>query len=234
MTDQILLASGRDADVYALDDHRVLRRYRAGGDVRPEVEVMTWVAGHGLAVPAVLEATGTDLVMERLHGPTMLGAFAAGRLDVPAAARIMVDLQTVLHRLPPRRSAAPGDRILHLDLHPDNIVLSSRGPVLIDWRNATEGPPALDVAMSALILAEVAVDESGTLAGPSVGGASIAAVARALLAAFLAGSAVRPGALLDEAVRRRRGNPTLSAGERGRIGQAAALVREHPEVPDRG
>lgn len=34
------LLSGRTADVYAEDDRRVLRRYRAGGDVRAEAEVM--------------------------------------------------------------------------------------------------------------------------------------------------------------------------------------------------
>ncbi|MFG1677479.1 hypothetical protein [Micromonospora sp. NPDC049282] len=35
-----LLAAGRTADVWALPGGRVLRRYRAGGDVRAEAEVM--------------------------------------------------------------------------------------------------------------------------------------------------------------------------------------------------
>jgi hypothetical protein len=35
-----LLASGREADVYALDDRRVLRRYRREADVTGEVAAM--------------------------------------------------------------------------------------------------------------------------------------------------------------------------------------------------
>jgi Phosphotransferase enzyme family len=44
-----------------------------------------------------------------------------------------------------------------MDLHPDNVILTSDGPVVIDWRNATEDPPALDLAMTALILAQVSL-----------------------------------------------------------------------------
>jgi aminoglycoside phosphotransferase (APT) family kinase protein len=32
---------------------------------------------------------------------------------------------------------------LHGDFHPGNVVLTQRGPVVIDWRNTTEGPPDL-------------------------------------------------------------------------------------------
>jgi hypothetical protein len=70
-----LLASGRDADVFAIDAQRVLRRYRDGSEVTAEAAVMR----------------------------------------------------------------------------------SARGPVVIDWDNAAEGLPELDVALSALILAEVVV-----------------------------------------------------------------------------
>ncbi|MFI0517473.1 phosphotransferase [Streptomyces sp. WSLK1-5] len=62
-----------------------------------------------------------------------------------------------LHSVPARVSADPANRILHLDLHPDNVMLTSGTPVVIDWRNTEEGPPGLDWGMSALILAQVAV-----------------------------------------------------------------------------
>jgi hypothetical protein len=42
-----LLASGREADVYALDDHRALRRYRREADVTGEVTAMRYLAGLG-------------------------------------------------------------------------------------------------------------------------------------------------------------------------------------------
>ena len=86
MSDIVPLASGRDADVFALDDGRVLRRYRAGGDVAAEAAVMAYVADLGFPAPAVHEARGTDLVLERLDGPTMLAALLAGHLDESAAA----------------------------------------------------------------------------------------------------------------------------------------------------
>ena len=38
--------------------------------------------------------------------------------------------------------------ILHLDFHPDNIMLTPDGPVVFDWTNATIGPAAADVAQS--------------------------------------------------------------------------------------
>ncbi len=67
-----LIAQGRDADVYALDADRVLRRHRDGGPpTEPEARVMTHLAECGYPVPWVYDVTGTDMVLERLNGPTM-------------------------------------------------------------------------------------------------------------------------------------------------------------------
>jgi len=41
----------------------------------------------------------------------------------------------------PPRSAVSFARIVHLDLHPENVMLTVSGPVVIDWRNATDGDP---------------------------------------------------------------------------------------------
>ncbi|MBA2773344.1 MAG: phosphotransferase, partial [Nocardioidaceae bacterium] len=120
MTEPIPLASGRDADVFVIDAHQVLRRYRDGGDVTPEATIMVYVTEFGFPTPTVYEASGTDLVMERLDGPTMSQALAAGDLDVHAGGALLADLHSRLHALPPRLSADPAHRILHLDLHPDN------------------------------------------------------------------------------------------------------------------
>jgi aminoglycoside phosphotransferase (APT) family kinase protein len=209
------LASGRDADVFALDAHRVLRRYRRGGDVGAEAAVMAYLGEQGFPVPRVYSAAGTDLVMERLDGGTMLRALVAGDIGVPDAARMLAGLLSRLHALPARRSVDAGARILHLDLHPDNVMLTCRGPVVIDWRNATEGPPDLDLATSALIVAEVGVDEGAELAG----------IARAFLAELLACAEGDPVRLLDRAVARRRADPARTAVEVDRLPSAAALVR---------
>jgi aminoglycoside phosphotransferase (APT) family kinase protein len=45
-----------------------------------------------------------------------------------------------------------GDRLLHGDFHPGNIILSPRGPVVIDWPNATRGDPSADLARTMLMM----------------------------------------------------------------------------------
>jgi hypothetical protein len=79
MTSSVPLASGRDADVFAVGEGRVLRRYRNGGDVAVEAAVMGYLGGCGFPVPAVYRADGPDLVMERVVGPTLLTALASGK-----------------------------------------------------------------------------------------------------------------------------------------------------------
>jgi len=222
------LAAGRDADVFAVDPQRVLRRYRRGGDVQAEVEVMAWVARHGYPVPKVYAAHGPDLVMERLYGPTMLDALAAGDLDPVAGGALLAGLHARLHTVRARLTPDGQDRVLHLDLHPGNVMLTASGPVVIDWRNADEGPPALDVALTAVIVAQVAAGAPAP-AGPMV--VDLAGVAGAFLAAFLAhaGHGVRP--LLDRAVAMRALDPALDPAlhpaEIDRLPRVRALVARH-------
>lgn len=186
-----LLASGREADVYALDDRRVLRRYRREADVTGEVTAMRYLAGLGYPVPAVYDAGGSDMVLERLDGPTMAQAFAGGELSVDEGATILAGLLRRLHELPVWPGAAPGTRVLHLDLHPENVIMASRGPVVIDWCNARPGDPDLDTGLTALILAQVAADP----------GHEWADAAGHTLAAFLRHAPGDPIRLLDEVVR---------------------------------
>jgi uncharacterized protein (TIGR02172 family) len=45
-----------------------------------------------------------------------------------------------------------GDRLCHGDFHPDNVVMTARGPIVIDWMTATSGHPLADVARTSLLL----------------------------------------------------------------------------------
>ncbi len=45
-----------------------------------------------------------------------------------------------------------GEAICHGDFHPGNIMLTSRGPVVIDWMTGTRGHPLGDVARTSLLL----------------------------------------------------------------------------------
>jgi aminoglycoside phosphotransferase (APT) family kinase protein len=69
----------------------------------------------------------------------------AVRPGVPEAARGR--LISLLEDLP------DGDRLCHGDFHPGNMLMSPRGPVVIDWPNVTAGDPAADFARTELLLA---------------------------------------------------------------------------------
>lgn len=216
-----LLGSGRDADVYELDEAWVLRRYRHGLDATRELPVMSYLSASGYPVPRLgpqpPSAGPGDLVLQRLTGPTMLESLLAGDTGAEEGAALLASLLADLHTVPARLSPDPEDRILHLDLHPDNVILTADGPVVIDWSIAEEGPPALDRAMSALIMAQVAVD-------PSV---PVADEARTLLAALvplLAADDGLPARHLADAAARRAANPTMSPAEVALIGAAVDLV----------
>ncbi|GAA3778444.1 phosphotransferase [Micromonospora maritima] len=216
------LASGRTADVWALPGGRVLRRYRDGGDVRAEAEVMRHLRRAGFPVPRVHHADGAELVLDRVPGPTLVEALQAGTVAASGAAHILADLHARLHALPALRSTDPGVRLLHLDLHPHNVLLAGDGPVVIDWTDSAEGPPTLDRAVTALILAEVAVDAAHPLA----------AAAGELLSAYVAVSG-SPGPLAAAVRHRAAGR----APHPGLLPEAAALVADLaaalPTSPDR-
>lgn len=235
-----LLGSGRTADVYALDDHDehddhdglgdhgapgggawVLRRYRDGyGDAPAEAAVMEYVRGHGYPVPRVRAADArTDLVMERLYGPTVVEAVGAGELTAGEAGSALARLLRDLHAIPARRSTDPAVRVLHLDLHPENVLLTPAGPMVIDWANTDEGPPGRDWSMSAVIVAQVAVDDDPR-----------APLAEEMLSALLAGCPdpallTGPDGGLDWATGQRAANPTMSPHEVELLGEAGELIR---------
>jgi aminoglycoside phosphotransferase (APT) family kinase protein len=45
-----------------------------------------------------------------------------------------------------------GENICHGDFHPGNIILAERGPVIIDWIDATSGNPDADLARTVLLI----------------------------------------------------------------------------------
>jgi Phosphotransferase enzyme family len=151
-----LLASGRASEIFDLGNGRVLRRFRAGGDPEREALVMRHAERHGFPCPQVLEITTGALVLERVDGATMGAALRGNPWALRRHASLLAELHARLHRIV-APSVLPevgaGDRLLHLDLHPDNVILSPAGPVVIDWANAARGDPSVDVALTWVILA---------------------------------------------------------------------------------
>lgn len=138
------LGAGRASTVYALDEARVLRR--GGAPVR-EARVMRHARAAGFPVPTVHEVQEDALVLERIHGPTMAADLRRSPWRLHAHARLLAALHERLHRI-----RYDDEALLHLDLHPENVLLPPTGPVVIDWTNARAGEPVLDVALSWVIL----------------------------------------------------------------------------------
>lgn len=84
------------------------------------------------------EIAGFPLQRERLESNIQAAEV------LPATTREAV--LNLLRRLP------DGNAVCHGDFHPDNIIMSSRGPIIIDWLTATQGNPLADVARTWLLL----------------------------------------------------------------------------------
>jgi Ser/Thr protein kinase RdoA (MazF antagonist) len=163
-----LLAEGRASWVYDLGDRTVLRRFKTRGDPAREALVMQHARAHGFPVPEVLERRPDGLVLERVDGPTMAQDLALAPWRLRPHARMIAALHEQLHgiRAPDGLSAVDeGEALLHLDLHPENVLLSPSGPVVIDWTNALRGTPALDVAFTWIVLQTSSASNPFELAG---------------------------------------------------------------------
>jgi tRNA A-37 threonylcarbamoyl transferase component Bud32 len=183
-----LLASGRDADIFAYGPDLVVRRSRRGRSMEREAKIMQYVASRGVSVPRVEEvrAGGTELVMERIDGPTMLEALFRRPWTLRRNAARLAMLHQRLHEIAApeslERFLGGNACVVHLDLHPLNVILAPRGPMLIDWTNARAGAGEVDVALTWLVVAAADLGDSGVRA--AVGRVVRAMFLRAFLGHF--------------------------------------------------
>ncbi len=183
------LGEGREAEVFAWEDGRILRLLRDPGAVeqnQTQASALRAIKEAGGPSPAVYGIVTVDgrpgLIMERIRGPSLLARLAARPWTVRAAARMMADLHLRVHaiaapaeivsvhdrleaqmhskRVPTDLSEAglellellpAGDRVCHGDFHPDNIMVSDAGAIVIDWTNLANGDPHADVARTLVL-----------------------------------------------------------------------------------
>jgi tRNA A-37 threonylcarbamoyl transferase component Bud32 len=192
--------------VFALDARTVLRRYRRRDVPAGEVALMRYVRERGYPAPEIFSVDGADLVLERASGPTMRVDLARRPWRLVHHARLLADLQRRLHRISAPEwlpAIGPGGTVLHLDLHPENVLLHGTSALVIDWANARAGHWADDVAQTVVILAAADLPRTTNLA------------IRAFLAIYLAGfdrAVVRSH--LPAAIDRRMADPNMTARER--------------------
>jgi hypothetical protein len=88
-----------------------------------------------------------------MHAQTAEGlpAQAARLIHAIQAANELSEIQraAVLKALETRPS---GNSLCHMDLHPDNVIMTSSGPCVIDWMTACTGNRWADVARTVLML----------------------------------------------------------------------------------
>jgi tRNA A-37 threonylcarbamoyl transferase component Bud32 len=159
-----LLASGRDSDIYEYGPGLVLRRSRGDRSMAVEARIMEHARNCGYPVPAIqkLSVNGTELVMERIVGPTMLAYLGKRPWTIRSQGVLLADLHKQLHTIPApgwikEAPVGAGTQLLHLDLHPNNIVMGPNGPVVIDWANASRGDSSTDVALTWVLLAAASI-----------------------------------------------------------------------------
>jgi tRNA A-37 threonylcarbamoyl transferase component Bud32 len=149
-----LIAAGRASEVFDLGDGGVLRRFKNGGRPDREAMVMRHARLQGFPVPDVLEIRPDGLVLEKIEGPTLRDLTTQQPSEVAAHAALLARLHRSLHEIDAPEDlplAGQGRRLLHLDLHPANVIVSSAGPVVVDWTNARRGASAFDVAVTWVI-----------------------------------------------------------------------------------
>jgi serine/threonine protein kinase len=144
------IAEGRDSEIFEHGPGKVLRVARDGRSLVAEAEIMRYVRSHGYPCPEVYDAGDGYLVMDRLEGPTMMDAVGKPPFPLRRSGHLLAELHERLHRIvaPPglRVAPLPGDRLVHRDLHPLNVMMTPDGPMVIDWANASAGDPAFDLA----------------------------------------------------------------------------------------
>lgn len=183
---------------------------------------MTYLRRAGFPAPEIFDADGPDLVMARLTGPDMLADLARRPWLAARHGRTLARLHDQLHAIGApgwvaRLPEADGDRVLHMDLHPGNVMLTGDGPVVIDWSNAIAGPPGADNAMTAVIMRTSEVDDL-----PAPVRLAANAVRRTVIRRFERGVTAAPDPYLAPIASRRLRDPNVRPGEAAKLRQVIA------------
>jgi uncharacterized protein (TIGR02172 family) len=118
----------------------------SGGSLLDDLKARPWSLGSCAKLLAELHSGMHACRLEE----GLVSQKAAIRNGIEAAQGISeVERKKVLDTLD---KMPDGDRLCHGDFHPDNVLLSTHGPLIIDWMTGTRGDPAADVCRTLLIL----------------------------------------------------------------------------------
>jgi aminoglycoside phosphotransferase (APT) family kinase protein len=99
----------------------------------------------------------------------MVEALGKAPWTVRRQAATLADLHRKLHEFeaPEFLPAAPigtGTKVIHLDLHPLNVMIGPKGVFVIDWPNARRGDPDVDVGLAWVLMAAGQIPGGGAKA----------------------------------------------------------------------
>jgi hypothetical protein len=119
-----------------------------------------WLLLHHARSLADLQAQFQRISVPGLHSYRDGLRYSIGRaphLAEPQREQILKLLETL----------SEGQALCHGDFHPGNVLISARGPVVIDWMTASLGSPWADVARTSMILT-IGVKAAGDMVNPVI------------------------------------------------------------------
>ena len=137
----------RIGDIVQLDSRRgVIYEHIQGVSMLGTLRTQPWTVFRTARQFAELHAAMRRCVVPD-DLPTQRAAFEH---SIRAAPGLADDLRDVALRA--LAMMPDGDQLCHGNFHPDNVMMSARGPIVIDWMTATRGNPLADVARTLLLL----------------------------------------------------------------------------------
>ena len=133
----IEVVDGRDAVVFERIDGRSMWEEVLDG----RRDVTGAAAGLAEIQQSIHGATPPELLLDVADrvGPKIDAARQLSRCERDEARRLLASLPTA-------------STLCHGDLHPGNVLMSGRGPIVIDWFDAAVGSPIADVVRSSLLI----------------------------------------------------------------------------------
>ncbi|MBI5651398.1 MAG: phosphotransferase [Chloroflexi bacterium] len=133
-------------EIVAVNARRGLVYERIEGvSLNETLNTKPWELFRGVRVLADLHAAIHGCAAPEL--PSQREGFARSIRNAPA---LPADLKSAALRA---LDAMPdGDQLCHGDFHPGNVLMTARGPIVIDWMTAKRGNPIADVARTLLLL----------------------------------------------------------------------------------
>jgi tRNA A-37 threonylcarbamoyl transferase component Bud32 len=148
-------------DIVEVDDRRGIIYERVNGvSMLDDMKRRPWLLLRHARALAGLQAQFNRLTIPNLHGYRDGLVYSIQHAPhLPEAQRAQA--LEVLETLP------DGQALCHGDFHPGNVLISARGPVVIDWMTASLGSPWADVARSSMLLT-VGVKAAGDMVNPVI------------------------------------------------------------------